>query len=111
MNAALQRYRITAWVVGTGLLILVFVAMPVKYLGHNRSLVEIVGPLHGFLFIVYLLFALELAIRNRWPLLRTGLVMLAGTVPFLSFVAERQVTRWVRTEQRSPARSGTAHQL
>lgn len=111
MNAALQRYRITAWVVGTGLLILVFVAMPVKYLGHNRSLVAVVGPLHGFLFIVYLLFTLELAIRNRWPLLRTGLVMLAGTVPFLSFVAERRVTSWVQTERRSAARPGPAHQL
>lgn len=105
MSAALQRYRVTAWVVGVGLLLLVFVAMPVKYVGHNRSVVALIGPLHGFFFVVYLLFTLDLAVRNRWSLLRTSLVMVAGTIPFLSFFAERQVTHWVLTEQRAGRRA------
>lgn len=92
MSAALQRYRLIAWVVGTGLLVLVFVAMPLKYFADQPALVAIVGPIHGFLYVVYLLATLDLAVRNRWNLLRTALVMLAGTVPFFSFIAERKVT-------------------
>ena len=99
MNAALTRYRIIAYVVGVGLLLLVFVAMPLKYLADNPAMVAIVGPLHGFLYIVYLLCALDLAVRCRWSPVRTVLVFLAGTIPFLSFVAERKVTRLVHESQ------------
>ncbi|MFZ5850646.1 MAG: DUF3817 domain-containing protein [Actinomycetota bacterium] len=93
MSAAVTRYRLMAYVVGVGLLVLVFVAMPLKYLGGNPTAVAVVGPVHGFLYMVYLVVALDLALRARWSLPRTVLVLLAGTIPFLSFVAERRVTR------------------
>ncbi|HEV8565727.1 MAG TPA: DUF3817 domain-containing protein, partial [Actinoplanes sp.] len=50
MQGALIRYRIIAWTVGVVLLVLVLVAMPIKYIGGNDALVAIVGPIHGFLF-------------------------------------------------------------
>jgi integral membrane protein len=103
MTAALLRYRVAAYVVGVFLLVLAFVAMPMKYLGDNDLLVAIVGPLHGFLYMVYLALAFDLAIRAKWPLTRTVLVLLAGTIPVLSFVAERKVTGWVRDREASPA--------
>jgi integral membrane protein len=96
VNGALIRFRIIAYVVGVVLLLLVGVAMPVKYIGGDPSLVETIGPIHGFLYIVYLVLAFDLARRARWSLRRTVLVLLAGTVPFLSFVAERKATSWVR---------------
>jgi integral membrane protein len=96
MTAALLRYRVIAWVVGVGLIILVLVGVPLKYAAGQDAVVAVVGPIHGFLYIGYLLASLDLAVRGRWPLRRTVLVMLAGTVPFLSFVAERVVTRLVR---------------
>lgn len=102
MSAALLRYRVAAYVVGVFLLVLAFVAMPMKYLGDNDLLVAIVGPLHGFLYMVYLAVAFDLAVRARWPLTRTVLVLLAGTVPVLSFVAERKVTAWVRADRPEP---------
>jgi integral membrane protein len=97
-HGALLRYRIIAWVVGLGLITLVLVGLPLKYAADNASVVEIVGPAHGFLYIVYLLATVDLAIRMRWPVLRTLLLMAAGTIPFLSFVAERYVTRQVTGE-------------
>lgn len=108
MAAALQRYRVMAWVVGVGLLVLVLLAMPLKYFADSPGLVAVVGPIHGFLYMVYLLCALDLAVRNRWSLVRTVQVMLAGTVPFLSFVAERRVTADViaATATASPAAAG-----
>lgn len=92
MQAALSRYRIIAWIVGVGLLVLVLVGMPLKYVGGNDSVVGIVGPIHGFLFMVYVVLTFDLARRAKWPFGRMILVMLAGTIPFLSFWAERKVT-------------------
>jgi integral membrane protein len=96
MNRALTRYRIIAYVVGVFLLILVLVAVPLKHLAHQPTLSAIVGPLHGLLYMVYLVIAFDLAVRARWNWGFTALILLAGTVPFLSFAAERAVTRRVR---------------
>jgi integral membrane protein len=72
------------------------IGMPLKYVWDEPSVVETVGPAHGFLYVVYLVAVFDLARRTRWGLRRMLLVMLAGTIPFLSFYAERVVTRWVR---------------
>jgi len=98
VQSALIRYRVVAWVVGVLLLVLTLVAMPVRYFGHDRTLVAIVGPIHGFVYMVYLVVAFHLSVLARWRFRYTILVLLAGTVPFLSFVAERKVTRKVRAE-------------
>lgn len=101
-KAALTRYRIAAYVVGVGLLVLVLIAMPLKYLGDEPSLSTIVSPIHGFLYMVYLAVTLDLALRVRWPVLKIIGVMLAGTVPFLSFVIERRIHRQVLARIGSP---------
>lgn len=96
MHGALIRYRTIAWIVGVGLLVLVLVGMPLKYIGGVDAVVAIVGPIHGFLFMIYLVLTFDLARRANWPFLRMVLVMAAGTIPFLSFWAERKVSRdWV----------------
>ena len=83
MRAALTRYRIIAYVVGVVLIVLVVVGMPLKYLGDNPTVVETVGPAHGFLYMVYLVAVFDLGRRARWPIGRMLLVMLAGTIPFV----------------------------
>jgi integral membrane protein len=106
-DGALLRYRVMAWIVGVLLIVLVFVAIPLQLAGHPRT-VEIVGQVHGFMYIVYVIVAFLLSIRERWPLLRTVLVLLAGTIPIMSFVAERKVTGWVnarRAQATVPART------
>lgn len=95
VEAALTRYRVLAYVVGVALLVLT-VAVVIEIASGDRAMVEVVGPIHGFLYIGYLVLAFDLSRRMRWPLERTVLILLAGTVPFLSFVAERWVTHRVR---------------
>jgi integral membrane protein len=102
VRGALLRYRAIAYVVGVVLIVLVVIGMPMKYLADNPIVVETVGPAHGFLYIVYLVAVFDLGRRVHWPLGRMVLVMLAGTVPFVSFYAERVVTRWVEQESREP---------
>jgi integral membrane protein len=96
VGGALLRYRIMAFVTGVLLIALVFIAVPLDWWGGTHGPVAVIGTAHGFLFMVYLVTALDLGIRRRWPLLRLGLVMIAGTIPFASFVAEHYVTREVR---------------
>jgi len=102
MSSALTRYRVAAYVVGVVLLLLVLVAMPLKYLADSPGLVAVIGPIHGFLYIVYLVVTFDLSMRQRWPLGRMVLLLLAGTVPFLSFVAERWATARVREAAAAP---------
>jgi len=98
--AALVRYRVMAWVVGVMLVLLVLVAVPLKYAAGIPGPVAVIGTAHGFLYCVYLLAAFDLALRARWTAKGTILVLLAGTIPFLSFVAERVVTRRTRAGER-----------
>jgi integral membrane protein len=95
VRGALARYRVLAYVVGVGLLALC-AAMVLKYAFDNGQYVAIIGPVHGFLYIVYLLTVVDLALKARWSLKGTILVMLAGVVPLVSFVVERRVTARVR---------------
>ena len=100
VQGALTRYRVMAYVVGVMLLLLVAVAMPIKYIGHEDGPVAVIGTAHGFLYAISLLAAFDLALRARWTALGTVLVLLAGTIPFFSFVAERKVTRATRAGRR-----------
>lgn len=103
-GGALLRYRILANVVGVGLVILVFVGVPLQVGAGNLVVVKIVGPLHGFLYMAYLLVAFELTLlRLRWPLVPAVLVLAAGTIPLMSFVVERRVTAMVRAGERPAA--------
>lgn len=100
MKGALTRYRIIAWIVGVVLIALVVVGMPLKYLGDDPVVVEAIGPAHGFLFMIYLVATFDLSRRAQWAFGRMLLVMLSGTIPFLSFWAERKVSReWVPVEE------------
>jgi integral membrane protein len=96
VETALRNYRVAAWVTGIGLLVLVFVAMPLKYFFGQPQLVAIVGVAHGFLYMAYIVCTLLLAERGRWKPLDALLILLAGTIPVASFVAERRVTARVR---------------
>lgn len=57
---------------------------------------------HGWLYIVYVAASLDLVFRMKWALWRALLVILAGTIPFMSFVAERWVTRRVEPRLATP---------
>jgi integral membrane protein len=91
----LVAYQIMAYVTAVLLLVLVFVAIPLQIWAHDETLVAIVGQLHGFLYMVYVLIAFVLTVRLRVPLVRLVWVLLAGTVPFGAFFAERMMRhRW-----------------
>lgn len=98
--AALRRYRVMAWIVGVLLIALVLVAVPLKYAADIDQPVAVIGTLHGWLYAIFFVTACDLALRAWWSLKGTILVLLAGTVPILSFLAERIATRKTRAGER-----------
>jgi integral membrane protein len=98
--AALQRYRVMANVVGVLLIALVVVAVPLKHLAGITQPVTVLGTAHGWLYALFFLSAVDLALRAKWTLKGSILALVAGTVPFLSFYAERSVTRTMRAGER-----------
>ena len=98
--AALTRYRVMAWVVGVLLIALILVAVPLKYLAGMEEPVAVIGTAHGWLYAIFFVTACDLALRARWTLRGSVLVLVAGTVPILSFVAERIATRKTRAGER-----------
>ncbi|MFD0818955.1 DUF3817 domain-containing protein [Micromonospora zhanjiangensis] len=100
MRAALTRYRVMAYIVGVALIVLTLIGMPMKYIWDDSRVVATVGTAHGWLYMVLLVTIFDLGRRARWSLGRMVKVMLAGTVPFLSFYMERVVTRWIREQER-----------
>lgn len=80
-----------ATVVGVVLCLLVFVAMPLRYLGDRPEFSETISPVHGLLYILLVASVVLLGRERRWPAKRIVLVALGGTIPLLSFVVERRV--------------------
>jgi integral membrane protein len=100
--SALARYRVMAYLVGTGLLVLCLVGIPLQIAG-MPEVVQIVGPIHGFLYLIYLAAAYDLARRARFTLLQLAAMVAAGLLPFLAFVLERRVVGRVREEEAAGA--------
>jgi integral membrane protein len=98
--AALQRYRVMANVVGVLLILLMVVAVPLKHWGGIPEPVTVLGTAHGWLYALFFLSAVDLALRAKWTLKGAVIALVCGTIPFLSFVAERNVTRKMRAGER-----------
>ena len=91
VGPALRRFEVMAFVVGVGLLILCLEV--VLHYGFDNDSLAWWSPIHGVLYLLYVVTTADLGMRVRWSLARMVGVMLAGVVPFFSFVMERKVAR------------------
>lgn len=98
VDRRLLAYRVMAYTTGV-LLLLLCTSMVLKY-GFGNNVLNWSAYAHGWMYLVYLVTVVLLGTAVRWRPGRMVLVALAGTIPLMSFVAERSVTREVRTGQR-----------
>ncbi len=97
---AMQRYRVMAWVVGVLLIALIFVAVPLNHLADVPGPSTVLGTAHGWLYGLFFLATVDLALRAKWSLKGFLITVAAGTVPVLSFFAERRATAKMRVGER-----------
>ena len=101
LNVAL--YRVMAYVTGVVLIVLCVLAVLQPFVA-DSAVVNVVGTMHGALYIIYLLAAFPLSRRLRlaaWP---TVAVLLAGTIPVMTFVVERHIShRYIEPALAAPA--------
>jgi len=76
---------------GLSFLILLFIAMPLKYHFDMPIAVSIAGWVHGLLFMAYIFLALETSKQQNWSGLYTGIVLLAGAIPFACFFLDKRL--------------------
>jgi integral membrane protein len=95
LRGAVRRYRVMAYVTGCVLIVLCFVGIPLQVFANNDVVVNDVGTLHGILYIIYLVTAFMMTRMVGMKVASAGtlIVLLAGTIPILTFVVERWVTR------------------
>lgn len=104
-KSVLTRYRVMAYVTGV-LLVLLTLGCIAKYgidMNGADSFVKVVGIAHGWLYVVYLIFAFDLGSKAKWPVAKQLWVLLAGTIPTAAFFVERGVTRELEAKVTDPA--------
>ena len=112
MRAAALRYRVMAYITGVLIIVVCFVGIPLQIVAHNTIISNEVATVHGFLYIVYVVVAYLLAQKLKMRLWPTILLLLAGTVPIMTFFVERWMMRtYIRPALATEdATTGTAQQ-
>lgn len=93
LKTQLGRLRIIGFVEGISYLILLGIAMPLKYLYQLPQMVRITGLIHGVLFVLYVLYVILVAVELRWSFRKTLLAFLASLIPFGTFWADVRLFR------------------
>ncbi|RZJ31710.1 MAG: DUF3817 domain-containing protein [Flavobacterium sp.] len=86
----IKTFKTVATLEGISLLLLFFVAMPLKYIADMPQYVRIVGLIHGLLFVAYIAMAYMLKEEEQWTNRRFGAICLLSIVPFGTFYMERK---------------------
>ena len=93
LKTTLGRLRLIGWWEGVSFLVLLGIAMPLKYLADWPDAVRVVGMAHGILFVLYVLAAIQAAVEHDWPWKRTALVFAASVLPAGPFVVDAKLLR------------------
>jgi integral membrane protein len=88
LKTPIGRLRVVAFIEGCSFLLLLGVAMPLKYLAGLPLAVRVVGTIHGGLFILFCVALFQAMLVARWSLLRAGIVFASSLVPFGTFVID-----------------------
>lgn len=83
-------FRIISFLEGVSYLLLLLIAVPIKYFQGDASYVKILGMPHGILFMLYIVLAIVLTKQMKWNLKSLGIVLLASILPFGTFYVDKK---------------------
>ena len=86
-------FRVVSFLEGTSYLLLLFVALPIKYWMNDPQYVKLLGMPHGLLFVTYLVIAFLMKSELKWRNKTLGVVILASVIPFGTFYVDKKYLR------------------
>jgi integral membrane protein len=92
-NNTRNQFRSIAMLEGISFLILLFIAMPLKYLANAPGAVRIVGSIHGILFVAFVVLLYLIREKENWAIGKTLGAFLASLVPFGTFWLDKKMAK------------------
>lgn len=89
----LKRFRFMGLLEGSSLLILLFLAMPLKYFFGIPEAVRVVGSIHGFLFVSYCLVIAYMTFVVKWPFKYSVIAVIVAFIPFGNIIFDRKLDK------------------
>jgi integral membrane protein len=96
LTSAIGRLRLVAFLEGLSFLVLLLIAMPLKYWADMPQMVKVTGMFHGILFVAYVIFVLEVKLVHKWANKKTFGALVASVIPFGTFYAD---AKWFKNQQ------------
>jgi integral membrane protein len=94
MKNPIPLLRVVGLLEAISFVLLVFVAMPLKYVWQQPLAVRYLGMAHGVLFVLFVLVLVRVMMVAKWPGSRGMLVLVASVLPFGPFVIDRRMKQW-----------------
>jgi integral membrane protein len=92
LKTNIGRLRIIGYLEGISLLVLIFIAVPIKYYFGNPSLSKLLGPIHGAIFLLFLFNALSVGVEQKWKFkTTTWKIIIACFIPFGTFYIDAKI--------------------
>ncbi len=92
-QSPIGRLRITAFLEGVSFLILLGIAVPLKYFAAMPTAVKVPGMIHGILFILFVFTLIDVKISHKWSLAKSGMAFVSALLPFGTFVLDARVLK------------------
>jgi integral membrane protein len=86
-------FRVVSILEGLSYIVLLFIAVPIKYLGGDESYVKLLGMPHGLLFVGYIALAFLIKKSLKWDSKTFLLVLTASVIPFGTFYIDKKYLR------------------
>ncbi|MDC1108768.1 DUF3817 domain-containing protein [Flavobacteriaceae bacterium] len=80
--------RVISYLEGISYILLLFIAVPIKYYANDPSLVKLLGMPHGLLFVAYVILSLVSSKKYRWNSKKTLVVLISSVIPFGTFYVD-----------------------
>lgn len=84
----IKTFRVISYLEGISYILLLFIAVPIKYYANDPSLVKLLGMPHGLLFVAYVILSLVSSKEYRWNSKKTLVVLISSVIPFGTFYVD-----------------------
>jgi integral membrane protein len=89
----IKLFRLITLLEGSSYLLLLFIAVPLKYLVGDELYVKLLGMPHGVLFILYIVFTFIFQKKMKWSLINFLIILVASVIPFGTFYVDKKYLR------------------